>query len=82
MVLDNGAVLGDAEIVLDGIAHKLGPTSGVVGAALLQGLMVQVAQTLAQKGHEPPVWVSFNVPGGLDINARHIETYGKRIKHL
>ena len=82
VVLDNGAVLGDAEIEIEGVSHRLGPTSGAVGAALLQGLVVQVAETLARQGVEPPVWVSVNVPNGLEINARHIEKYGGRVKHL
>ena len=82
VVLDNGAVLGDAEIEIESVSHKLGPTSGVVGAALLQGLVVQVAETLARRGVEPPVWVSVNVPRGLEINARYIEKYGRRVKHL
>lgn len=82
VVLDNGAVLGDAEIEIEGIPHKLGPTSGAVGAAILQGLVVQVAQTMARQGVAPPVWVSVNAPNGLAINAGYIERYGERIKHV
>ncbi|MBC7264749.1 MAG: SIS domain-containing protein [Chloroflexi bacterium] len=82
VVLDNGAVLGDAAIELEGIPYKVGPTSGVIGAAILQALMVQVAQMLAERGVEPPIWVSVNVPGGAEINAKYLERYKDRIKHL
>ncbi|MGQ9494125.1 MAG: sugar isomerase domain-containing protein [Anaerolineae bacterium] len=82
VVLDNGAVFGDAAIELEGISHKVGPTSGVIGAAILQALVVQVIQMLAEMGMEPPIWVSVNMPGGAEINAKHLEKYKGRIKHL
>jgi uncharacterized phosphosugar-binding protein len=82
VVLDNGAVLGEAAIELEGIPYKVGATSGVIGAAILQALVVQVAETLAGRGVEPPIWVSINLPGGTEINAKYLERYKGRIKHL
>lgn len=82
VVLDNGAVLGDAAIELEGIPYKVGATSGVIGAAILQALVVQVAETLSGRGVEPPIWVSINLPGGTEINAKYLERYKGRVKHL
>nr|MBC7245612.1 SIS domain-containing protein [Chloroflexota bacterium] len=82
VVLDNRAVFGDAAIELEGVSHKVGPTSGVIGTAILQALIVQVTQMLAEKGVEPPIWVSVNVPGGAEINVKYLEKYKGRIKHL
>ena len=82
VVLDNGAVLGEAAIELEGIPYKVGATSGVIGAAILQALVVQVVETLAERDVEPPVWVSINLPGGIEINARYLEQYKGRVKHL
>lgn len=82
VVLDNGAPLGDAALRIEGTPHKVGPISGVLGAALLQGLMVQVVELLVERGVEPPVWVSINVPGGPESNVRHVNRYRGRIKHL
>lgn len=82
VVLDNGAVLGEAAIELEGIPYKVGATSGVIGTAILQALVVQVAETLAGRGVEPPIWVSINLPGGTEINAKYLERYKGRIKHL
>lgn len=81
-VLDNGAVLGEAAIELEGIPYRVGATSGVIGAAILQALVVQVAETLAERNVEPPIWVSINLPGGTEINAKYLERYKGRVKHL
>jgi len=72
VVLDNGAVLGEAAIELEGIPYT----------AILQALVVQVAETLAERDVEPPVWVSINLPGGTEINAKYLERYKGRVKHL
>lgn len=82
VVLDNGAPVGDAALRIEGTPHNVGPISGVLGAALLQGLVVQVVELLVERGVEPPVWVSINVPGGPESNVRHVNRYRGRIKHL
>jgi uncharacterized phosphosugar-binding protein len=82
VVLDNGAVLGEAAIELEGVPYKVGATSGVIGAAILQALVVQVAETLAGRSVEPPIWVSINLPGGPEINAKYLKRYKGKIKHL
>ena len=82
VVLDNGAVLGEAGIELEGVPYKVGATSGVIGAAILQALVVQVAETLAGRGVEPPIWVSINLPGGTETNAKYLKRYKGRVKHL
>jgi uncharacterized phosphosugar-binding protein len=82
VVLDNGAVLGEAAIELEGIPYKVGATSGVIGAAILQALVVQVTEALVERDVEPPIWVSINLPGGTEINARYLEQYKGRVKHL
>jgi uncharacterized phosphosugar-binding protein len=82
VVLDSGAALGDAAIELEGVSYRVGPTSGVIGAAILQALVVQVAETLAERGMEPPIWVSVNLPDGAEINAEYLERYKGRVKHL
>jgi len=82
VILDNRATLGDAAIELEGIPCKVGPTSGVIGAVILQALVVQVTEALASKGVQPPIWVSINLPRGTEINAEYLERYKDRIKHL
>lgn len=58
VVIDNGGIPGDALMAFE--PHPIGPTSTAVGALLLQALMVQVAATLAEAGHEVPTLLSLN----------------------
>jgi uncharacterized phosphosugar-binding protein len=69
IVIDTHSVPGDAAIQLPDTALKSGATSTVVGSAVLQGITVQAAALLVERGHEPPVWVSANLPGGETHNA-------------
>jgi uncharacterized phosphosugar-binding protein len=52
----------------------------VVGAAILQALVAEVAARLLQRGIEPPVWISSNVPGGDEHNLRLAEKYPSRLR--
>ena len=82
IVIDNGAIPGDAVVEIEGVPNKVGPTSAVVGCAILQALIVRVVEIMAEKGLEPPVWLASNVPGGDEANAKYINKYKARIRHL
>ncbi len=82
IVLDNGAILGDAAIEVAGVPYKVGPTSAVVGIAILWALVIEVVNILVERGVEPPVWLAANVPGGDDVVADYMREYRHRIKHL
>jgi uncharacterized phosphosugar-binding protein len=68
VVIDNGGAVGDAAIAIDGSAHRVGPTSTVVGAAALNAIVAEAAERLAERGLEPLLFVSSNVEGGDEIN--------------
>ncbi len=59
IVLDNCGVPGDAVIAQE--PHPVGPTSTVIGALLLQALIVQVAATMAARGEPLDTYLSLNV---------------------
>lgn len=82
VILDNGAILGDAAIDVAGVPYKVGPTSAVVGIAILWALVVEVVNILVERGVEPPIWLAANVPGGDDVVADYMQEYRHRIKHL
>jgi len=82
VVLNNGAILGDAAIEVAGVSYKVGPTSAVVGIAILWALVVEVVNILVERGVEPPIWLAANVPGSDDVVADYIQEYRHRIKHL
>ena len=78
LVLDLPVATGDAVVPL---AHELrvGPTSSAVGAAMLHGLMCEVAGRLEDAGMTPPVYVSGNIDGADERNDRLIDEYRERI---
>jgi len=82
LTLDNLGTPGDAEVEVDGIGLKVGPTSTVIGAALLNAVFVEAACALAAEGTEPPVYRSGNMPGATDHNRQLIERFEGRIRHL
>jgi uncharacterized phosphosugar-binding protein len=60
----------------------VGPTSTVIGAALLNAVFVEATLTLAKEGVEPPVYRSSNMPRAPEHNRRLVERFKGRIRHL
>lgn len=82
LVLDNYGHPGDAAIPIPGHQQRVGPTSTVIGAAILNAVMAEAACRLAASGIEPPVMESLNLPGSEDRNRRWLEHYRPRIRSL
>jgi uncharacterized phosphosugar-binding protein len=66
VVLDNLTASGDAILADDRLPQKVGPTSGWVGCLMLQALMAEVAERLAEKGVMPPIYYALNLDGSED----------------
>jgi uncharacterized phosphosugar-binding protein len=74
--LDNGGVPGDTILqVTPDIAS--GPTSTLIGASLLNWLMLATLEWLKANGHELPVLRSQNIPGAIE----HNRAVGAKYKH-
>jgi uncharacterized phosphosugar-binding protein len=71
--IDNGGVVGDAAIEVDGFATRVGPTSTVVGAAIENALVAEVVERLVLRGEPPAVFTSANVAGGDALNEAHLQ---------
>lgn len=82
IVIDNCGVIGDAVVQLEGLPQAVGPTSTVVGAALLNALVVEIVERLLQRGIEPPVFVSANLDRGDAHNQRLLDKYRGRLNYL
>ncbi len=82
LVLDNCGEVGDAIVELSGLPQRVGATSTVVGAALMNALVVETAKLLLEKGIEPPVYCSANVDGGEEMNERWLSLYRSRLNYL
>lgn len=82
VVLDNCGEPGDAIVEVPGLDQRTGPTSDVVGAAILHSVIAQVIESLIAEGLTPPVFVSANLEGGDEHNERILAEYGDRIHYL
>lgn len=81
IVLDNQTVPGDAILEDERLPQRVGPTSGWMGCLILQALMVEVAERLAEKDMTPPVYFAGNMDGQEDYREyqeRLLEEYGTR----
>ncbi len=82
IVIDNCGCVSDASIKLDGLEEKTGPTSTAVGAALLNALVIESEEKLLKKGVTPPVFLSANIDGGTEHNARILNEYKDNIFYM
>ena len=74
-VLDICGVYGDSVLSDERVSEKFCSTSTVVAMTLLNGIIGEVIQKLADRGIDPPIWVSGNVDRGDEINGEHMRKY-------
>ena len=82
LCLDNCGEEGDAAVAYAGWEGKVGPTSVVAGAFLMNRLFSGVVERYLSEGLSPPVYMSANLPGGDEHNRRLEERYRGRIPLL
>lgn len=82
VVLDNLAPYGDATLDgLDGLGGvAVGAVSSITAAYLGQLLTIATVAALVERGVEPPVYLSANVPGGDEHNRVLEARYAGRIR--
>lgn len=80
--IDNGACHGDASLPVGGEGGRIGPVSTLSSCMIAQCVVSQAAELLWQQGGEPPVYISGNVPGGMEENQELIHRYMGRMQHL
>jgi len=73
---------GDAVVEIKGCIQKTGPTSTFCNVFTINLLMIETVKRLMEKGVQPPLWMSANLPGGDEANRSLEEKYIPRIKHL
>jgi uncharacterized phosphosugar-binding protein len=81
VVLDNRCPAGDAAVALPG-GDAVGPTTTVVGAAMVAALAARVAELLAERGATVPVLVSQNLDGrdAVERNQTLLRAYRGRTR--
>ena len=82
VVIDNCAPYGDAAVAVPGFPDKVSPLSTVTGCAVVNALVAEVVTLLVARGVTPPVFMSANVDGGDEHNARLLAENSHRIQYL
>ena len=82
VLLDNGVCHGDAAVRIADTDMRVGPISTISSCLIAQSIVVQADEWMHQMGHQPPVYVSGNIPGGMEKNRDLIRRYMPRNKHL
>ena len=83
-VLDNGGVLGDACLHLEGLpeGQMIAPTSTVIDATIVNMVTTATIEKLLAMGIQPPIFTSANTDEGDRKNAAIIAEYKKRVPFL
>jgi len=82
LVLDNGAPYGDAAVAIPGSAQKTGPLSSITSLAIVNAMVAETVQRLVDLGRTPPVFMSANLDGGDEFNARLLAENRHRIHYM
>lgn len=86
IVLNTGCVAGDALVKLEGLPPRVGPGSTVIGALILNAIVVQTAKNLLDRAEIPPVALSGNLAGGREYNEKVLgkirEKFKDQMRHI
>lgn len=82
VVIDNHGDIGDGMCELEGMDQRIGPSSTVIGATIVNTLVVETVKKLKQNGMEnPPIFYSANLDNGDELNERLIKDYQDSIHY-
>lgn len=81
LVLDNGSPPGDAVLSVPGSELKVGPVSTAIGVTIINAIFAGVAARLSADG-DAPIYLSANMPGAKEVNAKLVARFRPRNPHL
>lgn len=73
---------GDAIVEFPGLPQRVASVSTYCNSFALHCIELEAVRLLLERGVEPPVWMSANLPGGHEANRRYEDKYGPRMRHL
>jgi uncharacterized phosphosugar-binding protein len=82
IVIDNCGITGDAVVPIGETGLRVGPTSTVAGAFILNALVAEVADRLQRQGQPLPIYISSNVVGSAEHNRDLLARFRERNPHL
>ena len=77
--IDNLGEVGDASISYPQISEKTGPTSTVIGAAIVNAIVARAVEIALEHGFKPQVFSSSNTSAGDLHNTQLIESLKDRV---
>ena len=82
LCIDDENPFGDAAFRLEGFDVPVAPTSTMIDAYIAHRMVIEAVAAMVERGLEPPVFRSANLPGGDDYNAKLLARYRHRVKDL
>lgn len=82
LVIDNHGDIGDAAISYPNFSQKVGATSTLSMAAIVNSIVVETVQLCLENKVDPPIFYSANLDGGDEKNAKTFEKYKSRIFYM
>ncbi len=80
--IDDYNPVGDAVVKIPGLEYPIAPISNIIDFYIAHLLEIETVRQCLERGINPPVWCSANIPGGDEKNAKYIKKYKSRIKNL
>jgi uncharacterized phosphosugar-binding protein len=82
ITIDNLGQVGDATISYPGLEEKTGPTSTVLGTAIVNALVVRSVEIMIENGHKPEIFSSSNTSYGDSRNSELLSILKERVSIL
>lgn len=82
VVINNCLKNGDAVLELPGSGQKVGAVSSIAAMYIAQRIVLSVISEFVRNGQVPPVFMSANIPGGDEHNAKLVKKYKNKIRNL
>lgn len=82
VVIDIKCVYGDACLEMEGVDGKFGGTSTILAMMVVEMISTRTIELCAERGYNPPIFVSGNTDIGDKLNNERIEKYSKIIPTL
>lgn len=83
VTIDNCVPPGDALVTIPGLDLRIGPSSTIAGAAIINSIMIEAVTETIRRGHEVPVLPSANLDGVTEASLKKLlGRYRGRIRYL
>jgi uncharacterized phosphosugar-binding protein len=83
VAIDNCVPAGDALLEIPGLASRIGPSSTVAGAAIINSIIIEAVSQLLRRGEQLPVLPSANIEGVSEQTLEEIlGRYRGRIRYF